>query len=167
MINQFIKENLKKDEKIFLPKSKEEYYINIDTFDKFKKIMNENKLNFPLMLKFSGDTEKYDHLIINILCDSGLVNFIEFFEEYTKKDKKEKIKIVLQQFINHGGYIIKLYRIANKSNLLIMVDILLNYIELPINPIFFIGLLSQMPKLNSLKNTRNIKEAFLNYQQIN
>ena len=115
MINQFIKENLKKDEKIFLPKSKEEYYINIDTFDKFKKIMNENKLNFPLMLKFSGDTEKYDHLIINILCDSGLVNFIEFFEEYTKKDKKEKIKIVLQQFINHGGYIIKLYRIANKS----------------------------------------------------
>ena len=115
MMNRFIKENIKRDEKIFLPKSKEEYYININTYDKFKKLMDDINLNFPLMLKFSGENEKYDHLIINILCDSGLKNFIKFFEEYTKKDKKEKIKIILQQFINHGGYIIKLYRIANKS----------------------------------------------------
>ena len=115
MINRFIKECLKDNEKIFLPKSKEEEYIKIDTYEKIKKFMDDNGLKFPLMLKFSGETEKYDHLIINIVCDSGLKNFIEYFRDYTKNDKKEEIKIVLQQFINHGGYIIKLYRIANKS----------------------------------------------------
>jgi predicted SnoaL-like aldol condensation-catalyzing enzyme len=115
MINRFIKECLKNNEKIFLPKSKEEEYTKIDTYETFKKLMDDNNIKFPLMLKFSGETEKYDHLIINIVCDSGLKNFIDYFSDYTKNDKKEKIKIVLQQFINHGGYIIKLYRIANKS----------------------------------------------------
>ena len=115
MINRFIKEYLKYKEKIFLPKSKEELYNKIDTFEKFNEFMNANELKFPLMLKFSGEKEKYDHLIINIVCESGLKNFIDYFREYTKQDSKEKIKIVLQQFINHGGYIIKLYRIANKS----------------------------------------------------
>ena len=115
MINRFIKECLKNNEKIFLPKSKEEEYTKIDTYETFKKLMDDNNIKFPLMLKFSGETEKYDHLIINIVCDSGLKNFIDYFSGYTKNDKKVKIKIVLQQFINHGGYIIKLYRIANKS----------------------------------------------------
>ena len=115
MIKSFIKECITKKQNIFLPKSKEEVYINIDTYDKFKSYMKVNDLKFPLMLKFSGETKEYDHLIINILCESGLMNFINYFKEYTKSDKKEKIKIVLQQFINHGGYIIKLYRIANRS----------------------------------------------------
>ena len=114
MIKSFIKECITKKQNIFLPKSKEEVYINIDTYDKFKSYMKVNDLKFPLMLKFSGETKEYDHLIINILCESGLMNFINYFREYTKSDKKEKIKIVLQQFINHGGYIIKLYRIANR-----------------------------------------------------
>ena len=115
MISNFIKEYLNNNEKIFLPKSKEENYINIDAYEKFIKFMNLNDISFPLMLKFSGETTKYDHLIINIVCDIGLKNFINYFKEYTKKDNKEKIKIVVQKFINHGGYIIKLYRIANKS----------------------------------------------------
>ena len=115
MINRFIKECLNNNENILLPKSKEEDYKNIDTYEKFIKFMNENDIVFPLMLKFSGETIKYDHLIINIVNDAGLKNFINYFEEYTKKDNKEKIKIVVQKFINHGGYIIKLYRITNKS----------------------------------------------------
>ena len=115
MINCFIKECIN-DKKIFLPKTKEENYNNIDTYEKFKQFMKENDLQFPLILKFSGETINYDHLIINILCDSGLINFINYFKEYTKNDNKEKIKIVVQQFINHGGYVVKLYRIANKSH---------------------------------------------------
>ena len=115
MINCFIKQCLTNNENILLPKSKEENYKNIDTYEKFIKYMNENNITFPLMLKFSGETIKYDHLMINIACDMGVKNFINYFKEYTKNDHKEKIKIVLQQFINHGGYIIKLYRIANKS----------------------------------------------------
>ena len=115
MIKRFIKECLNNNENILLPKSKEEDYKNIDTYEKFIKFMKENDIAFPLMLKFSGETMKYDHLIINIVNATGLKNFINYFKEYTKKDNKEKIKIVVQQFINHGGYIIKLYRIANKS----------------------------------------------------
>ena len=67
------------------------------------------------MLKFTGDKKKYEHLIINIICEEGLKNFIEYFKTYTSEDNKEKIKIVIQQFINHGGYVIKLYRIKEKS----------------------------------------------------
>ena len=63
MIEQFIKECLNNNENILLPKSKEEDYKNIDTYEKFIKFMNENNIAFPLMLKFSGETIKYDHLI--------------------------------------------------------------------------------------------------------
>ena len=115
MIESFITKYTTNNKNIFLPKSKEEYYTNIDSYEKFKKFMTIYNLSFPLMLKFSGETQKYDHLIINIICDTGLMNFINYFKEYTKNDKRDMIKIVVQRFINHGGYIIKLYRIANKS----------------------------------------------------
>ena len=115
MINRFLKECLTNNEKILFPKSIEEKYLNIDTYEKFIKFMKEKEIIFPLMLKFNGESVEYEHLMINIPCEEGLKNFINYFKEYTKKDNKEKIKIVLQQFINHGGYIIKLYRINNKS----------------------------------------------------
>jgi hypothetical protein len=63
--------------------------------------MKEKEIIFPLMLKFIGESVEYEHLMINIPCEEGLKNFINYFKEYTKKDNKEKIKIVLQQFINH------------------------------------------------------------------
>ena len=113
LIKNFIKE-LKSDKMLF-PKTIEEPYLNIDTYEKFINILNKNNLAFPLILKFSGDHIKYDHLYINILCEDGLKNFIEYFKNYTSKSNKEKIKIVIQQFINHGGYIIKLYRIQRTS----------------------------------------------------
>ena len=115
MINRFLKECLANNEKILFPKSIEEKYLNIDTYEKFIKFMKEKEIIFPLMLKFNGESVEYEHLMINIPCEEGLKNFINYFKGYTKKDDKEKIKIVLQQFINHGGYIIKLYRINNKS----------------------------------------------------
>ena len=113
MITNFIKEY--NSTKVVLPKSIEEPYLNIETFEKFNEFINKNNLKYPLMLKFTGDRKKYEHLIINIVCEEGLKNFVEYFKEYTCDDNKEKIKIVIQQFVNHGGYVIKLYRINNKS----------------------------------------------------
>ena len=100
---------------MILPKSIEESYLNIHTFENFYKFITKNNLSYPLMLKFTGDKKKYEHLIINIVCEEGLKNFVEYFKDYTSKDNKEKIKIVIQQFVNHGGYVIKLYRINEES----------------------------------------------------
>ena len=113
MITNFIK--YINSDKILLPKSIEEPYLIIDTYEKFRDLIKNKNFEYPLMLKFSGDKKQYEHLIINVVCEEGLKNFIQYFKEYTSKDNKEKIKIVIQQFINHGGYVIKLYRIKDKS----------------------------------------------------
>ena len=44
--------------KMVLPKSKEESYLNIDTFEKFNTFIANNNLIYPLMLKFSGTEKK-------------------------------------------------------------------------------------------------------------
>ena len=112
MINNFVKQF--NSNKVDLPQSIEESYLNIDTYEKFNNFISKNNMKYPLMLKFTGDKEKYEHLIINIVCEEGLKNFVTYFKEYTSEDKREKIKIVIQQFVNHGGYVIKLYRIKQK-----------------------------------------------------
>ena len=112
MINNFVKQF--NSNKVVLPQSIEESYLNIDTYEKFNNFISKNNMKYPLMLKFTGDKEKYEHLIINIVCEEGLKNFVTYFKEYTSEDKREKIKIVIQQFVNHGGYVIKLYRIKQK-----------------------------------------------------
>ena len=112
MINNFVKQF--NSNKVVLPQSIEESYLNIDTYEKFNNFISKNNMKYPLMLKFTGDKKKYEHLIINIICEEGLKNFVTYFKEYTSEDKREKIKIVIQQFVNHGGYVIKLYRIKQK-----------------------------------------------------
>ena len=112
MINNFVKQF--NSNKVVLPQSIEESYLNIDTYEKFNYFISKNNMKYPLMLKFTGDKKKYEHLIINIVCEEGLKNFVNYFKEYTSEDKREKIKIVIQQFVNHGGYVIKLYRIKQK-----------------------------------------------------
>ena len=104
-----------KSEKMKFPKTIEELYLDVDTYDKFNDAIIKNDFKYPLILKFSGDDIKYDHLIINIICEDGLKKFIDYFKEYTSKSDKSKIKIVIQQFVNHHGYVIKLYRIQKKS----------------------------------------------------
>ena len=113
MIKEYI--NQLNSAKMKFPNTVEESYINIDTYQKFNDVIIKYNIKYPLILKFSGDNIKYDHLIINIICKDGLINFIEFFKDYTSKSNKEKIKIVIQQFVNHQGYVIKLYRIQQKS----------------------------------------------------
>ena len=101
--------------KLLLPTTYEIPYLNIDTYDKFNTFLTSNNLKYPLMLKFDGPESKYDHLQINLICDKGLKNFISYFKEFSSNDDSSKIKIIVQEFIQHGGYLIKLYRIK-KTN---------------------------------------------------
>ena len=101
--------------KLILPTTYEVPYTSIDTYTKFNQYMSRNDLKYPLMLKFDGPETKYDHLQINLICDKGLKNFIPYFKEFSEGDDKTRIKIIVQEFIQHGGYLIKLYRIK-KTN---------------------------------------------------
>ena len=101
--------------KLILPTTYEVPYTSIDTYNKFNQYLSRNDLKYPLMLKFDGPETKYDHLQINLICDKGLKNFISYFKEFSANDDKSKIKIIVQEFVQHGGYLIKLYRIK-KTN---------------------------------------------------
>ena len=102
------------DSKILIPHSLSVNYKEVYEYDQFKSFMEKNKLNFPLMLKFEGPTKNYNHLMINIINDEGLKNYIEYMKNYSK-GKENEIREIIQSFINHGGYVIKMYRI-NKKN---------------------------------------------------
>ena len=106
---------IKKFPKIKLPLSFIIEYSKSDTYEKFNKFLEKNNIHYPLMLKFSSTIEKYEHYMFNIVCGEGLKNFIKFLNEFVGNDDKKEIKIIIQQFINHGGFYIKLYRIEKKS----------------------------------------------------
>jgi len=102
-------------EELILPTTYEVSYTNVDSYSKFNTFLSRNNLQYPIMLKFDGPETRYDHLQINLICDEGLRNFIAYFKEFVGNNDKTKIKIIVQQFIQHGGYLIKLYRIRNQN----------------------------------------------------
>ena len=111
-MNDFTK-NLN-DSKILIPKSFSVHYKDVYEYEQFKSFMDKNEIKLPLMLKFEGPTKNYNHLMINIITDEGLKNYIEYMKNYSK-GKENQITQIIQTFINHGGYVIKMYRI-NKKN---------------------------------------------------
>ena len=100
---------------LVLPTTYEVSYTDVDSYSKFNSFLARNHLQYPIMLKFDGPETKYDHLQINLINDEGLNNFIAYFRDFSENDDKTKIKIIVQQFIQHGGYLIKLYRIRNTN----------------------------------------------------
>ena len=108
-INQINSSNL------VLPTTYEACYLNMDTYAKFNSFLTRNNIEYPIMIKFDGPETKYDHLQFNLICDKGLRNFCSYFRKFVGNNDKKKIKIIVQQFIQHGGYLIKLYRIKNKN----------------------------------------------------
>ena len=103
------------NKKLILPTTYEVSYKSVLSYSKFNSFLSKNNLSYPIMLKFDGPETRYDHLQINIICEKGLNNFISYFKEFVGNDDKGKIKIIVQQFIQHGGYLIKLYRIKNTN----------------------------------------------------
>jgi len=112
-VKNFIKEV--DSNELILPTTYEVSYTDIDNYTKFNQFLSKKKLKYPIMLKFDGPDTKYDHLQINLISDKGLKNFISYFRSFSASDDKKKIKVIVQQFIQHGGYLIKLYRIK-KTN---------------------------------------------------
>lgn len=99
---------------VAFPLSYSEHLINVYTYNQVTSFMKKNNLKLPLILKYTGPKLNYNHLLINIITDEGLRNYITFIQSFTKGDE-DKISVVMQSYVNHGGYVIKLYRINHKS----------------------------------------------------
>jgi inositol-1,3,4-trisphosphate 5/6-kinase/inositol-tetrakisphosphate 1-kinase len=89
-------------------------YKEIYELYQFENFINEKNLTLPLIIKYSGPRTDFNHLLITIITPEGLSNYVEFFKNYAKGFKDE-ISMVIQSYVNHGGYVIKLYRISDKA----------------------------------------------------
>lgn len=102
------------DLKVQLPVSYSVKLTDVYEYNQFKSFMEEKNLQLPIILKYSGPNEKYNHLIINIITEKGLQNYISFIKDFSKGNE-DKITLIVQRFVNHGGYVIKGYYIKGKS----------------------------------------------------
>ena len=102
------------DPKVQLPVSHSVKLTDVYEYEQFKSFMEEKNLQLPIILKYSGPNEKYNHLIINIITEKGLQNYISFIKDFSKGNE-DKITLIVQRFVNHGGYVIKGYYIKGKS----------------------------------------------------
>ena len=102
------------DSKAQLPVSYSVKLTDVYEYEQFKSFMKEKNLTLPIILKYSGPNEKYNHLIINIITETGLKNYISFIKDFSKGNE-DKITQIVQRFINHGGYVIKGYYIKGQS----------------------------------------------------
>lgn len=102
------------NETIAFPLSYSEQLTSVNTYEDITSYMKKKNLSLPLILKFTGPKLEYNHLLINIITEEGLKNYIAFIHSFTQGDK-DKISVVMQSYVNHGGYVIKLYRINHKS----------------------------------------------------
>ena len=82
-------------------------------YEDFKFFLEKNNINLPIIIKYEGPTPNYNHLLINIINNFGLKNYCEYFKNYSK-GVENKITQIIQEFVNHGGYVIKCYRINKK-----------------------------------------------------
>lgn len=97
---------------LIIPDSKLVNLKLINSKENFRKFLQENNLNLPLILKIDGSF--LDHYMCSIVADKGIDNFIEYFNNNTANGFEDKINILIQSFFNHGGKVIKSYFI-NKT----------------------------------------------------
>ena len=117
LLNEIIKKLISEinSDKLLFPITYEVPFIAIDSYKDFTSFLTRNNLRYPLMLKFDGPQTKYDHLQINLISEQGINNSLNYLREFIGDDDKNKIKVVIQEFIQHGGNLIKLYRIKNEN----------------------------------------------------
>lgn len=111
-MNDFITEL--KEPKVKVPLSYSVKLLDVYEYDQFITFMKEKNLKLPIILKYEGPEARYNHLIINIITDTGLKNYISFMKDFAKGNES-KITQIVQSFVNHGGYVIKGYYINGKS----------------------------------------------------
>ena len=78
------------------------------------KILEENNIEFPIILKYTSNNPEFKHQVSIILNQNYLDNFINNFI-LSKIDNKYSTSILLQHLHNHGGYVLKIYHMGNKN----------------------------------------------------
>ena len=102
-------------------------------------ILEKNKIDFPIILKYTSNNPEFKHQVSVILNKNYLDNFINNYI-LKKINEKYTTTILIQHITNHGGYILKIYHMGNKNYIdyrssLIDIDIDENNKEL-INDLF-------------------------------
>ena len=92
------------------------------------KILYQNNIKFPIILKYTSDNPYFKHQVSIILDEIYLDNFIN---KYLIKviDKKYSTSVLVQPIINHGGYVLKIYHMGNKN----FIDYRSSLIDININ----------------------------------
>ena len=91
--------------------------LNINRFKDKSSLLNilkGNKINFPIILKYTSDNPYFKHQVSIILNENYLDNFIN---NYINKiiDEKYNTSVLLQHISKHGGYVLKIYHMGNKN----------------------------------------------------
>ena len=77
-------------------------------------ILQKNKINFPIILKYTSDNPNFKHQISIILNEKYLDNFINnYINEII--DEKYNTSVLLQHIANHDGYVLKIYHLGEKN----------------------------------------------------
>ena len=81
--------------------------------DKFLETLSENKFKFPIILKYTSNNNYFKHQMSIIINEDSYNNFID---EYINKidNTGYKTTCLIQQTINHGGYVLKIYYLGGK-----------------------------------------------------
>jgi hypothetical protein len=91
--------------------------ISLDSIldkNNFNKILHENNLKFPLVIKYKGHSNYFKHLITYLFEETCVDNYIKSLTEINEEDRKDTT-VVLQSFVNHGGRVMKIYHINNTN----------------------------------------------------
>ena len=100
--------------KIFTIKS---ITLNINKFKNKNNLINifqKNKINFPIILKYTSDNPKFKHLVSIVLNENYLDKFInDYINEII--DEKYNTTVLIQHISKHGGYVLKIYHMGNKN----------------------------------------------------
>jgi hypothetical protein len=78
--------------------------------DKFIKKLNDNNMKFPIIIKYTSEESSFKHLITIIFDEKNFENAIK---EITKGENSINAKCLIQEPVNHGGYVLKVYHIGN------------------------------------------------------
>jgi hypothetical protein len=84
------------------------------TKETFLKIMKENNFDFPILVKYQSNTSFYfKHLATMIFEEKNLDNYINYYNSLDVNN----LNCILQSFVNHGGHVIKMYRINQENHI--------------------------------------------------
>ena len=78
------------------------------------KILEENNIKFPIILKYTSDNPEFKHQVSIILNQNYLDNFINNFI-LLKINKNYSTSILMQHIYNHSGYVLKIYHMGKKN----------------------------------------------------